>query len=96
MCLGRGKGGDWAEMMSDERENGKRADLLPGRAAKTARSFSCLRAMWALRKASSWERKAASVSGSDGSAAARCHWAGFRSRTTERWERSIDNMYGRF
>lgn len=34
MCLGRGKGGDWAEMMSDERENGEAGGPFAGKSSK--------------------------------------------------------------
>jgi hypothetical protein len=34
VCLGRGKGGDWAEMMSDERENGEAGGPFAGKGSK--------------------------------------------------------------
>lgn len=39
--------------------------LLPGRAPKTARVFSCLQAMCELRKVRSWERNEARESGGE-------------------------------
>jgi hypothetical protein len=42
---------------SGESSEENTSSLFPGRAANTAKEFSWVAAMWALRKTSNWERK---------------------------------------